>query len=125
MFDQSWMKRWQDAVNANGPMSHLGKHLTTDLLLGFGDKHYVVSFRNGKVTDFTDTLGPETCYHLALRAPATSWEKFCQKVPPPMYNDIWAMAHPLHGRLQIEGDQKVLWQNMRAMFWAFDRMREI
>jgi hypothetical protein len=58
-------------------------------------------------------------------APAASWEKFCQKLPPPMYNDIWAMAHPLHGRLQIEGDQKVLWQNMRAMFWAFDRMREI
>lgn len=125
MFDQSWMKRWQDAVNASGPMSHIGKHLTTDILLGFGDKQYVVSFRNGKVAAFTDQLGPETCYYLALKAPAASWEKFCQKVPPPMYNDIWAMAHPLHGRLQIEGDQKVLWQNMRAMFWAFDRMREV
>lgn len=125
MFDQSWMKRWQDAVNANGPMSHIGKHLTADILLGFGDKQYVVSFRDGKVAQYSDTLGPETCYSLALRAPAASWEKFCQKVPPPMYNDIWAMAHPLHGRLQMEGDQKVLWQNMRAMFWAFDRMREI
>jgi len=125
MFDQSWMKRWQDAVNNNGPMSHLGKHLTLEILLGFGDKNYVISFNKGKVAAFTDTLGPETCYALALRAPATSWEKFCQKMPPPMYNDIWAMAHPLHGRLQIEGDQKALWQNMRALFWAFDRMREI
>ena len=42
-----------------------------------------------------------------------------------MYNDIWAMAHPLHGRLTLEGDQMVLWQNMRALCWALDRMREI
>ena len=125
MFDTSWMKRWQGAVNANGPMSWIGKHLTADILLGFGDKNFVVHFRNGKIDNFTDQLGPETCYQLALRAPAESWKKFCEKVPPPMYNDIWAMAHPLHGKLQMDGDQKVLWQNMRAMFWAFDRMREV
>lgn len=125
MFDMSWMKRWQDAVNANGPMSWIGKHLDADLLLGFGDKEFVVSFRNGKVASFTDQFTPETCYQLALRGPADSWKKFCEKVPPPMYNDIWAMAHPLHGRLRMEGDQKVLWQNMRALFWAFDRMREV
>ena len=37
MFDTAWMTRWQSAVNTNGPMSWLGKHLTADLLLGFGD----------------------------------------------------------------------------------------
>jgi hypothetical protein len=25
----------------------------------------------------------------------------------------------------LEGDQMVLWQNMRALMWALDRMREI
>lgn len=42
-----------------------------------------------------------------------------------MYNDLWAMAHPLHGRVKLEGDQMVLWQNMRALMWALDRMREV
>jgi hypothetical protein len=42
-----------------------------------------------------------------------------------MYNDIWAMGHPLHGRVTLEGDQMVMWQNMRAFTWALDRMREI
>ncbi|MEX2481495.1 MAG: hypothetical protein WD928_11605 [Gammaproteobacteria bacterium] len=125
MFDMSWMKQWQDAVNKNGPMQWIGKHFTADLLFGFGDKQYVVNFDKGKLAAISDQLGPETCYQLAIRGPAESWQKFCEPVPPPMYNDLWAMAHPLHGRVTLEGDQMVLWQNMRALMWALDRMREI
>ena len=125
MFDLPWVQKWQEAVNKNGPMKWIGKHFTAQLLFGFGDKEYVVAFDKGKLTNFTDQLGPESCYQLAIRGPAESWAKFCQPVPPPMYNDLWAMAHPLHGRATMEGDQKVLWQNMRAFFWALDRMREV
>ena len=114
MFDQAWMKRWQGAVNSNGPMSWIGKHFNAEILIGFGDKHFVVSFVQGKIADFSDEIGPETCYQLAVKGPATSWD-----------NDIWAMGHPLHGRVTLEGDQMVMWQNMRAFTWALDRMREI
>jgi len=38
MFDTAWMTRWQSAVNTNGPMSWLGKHLTADILLGFATR---------------------------------------------------------------------------------------
>jgi hypothetical protein len=44
---------------------------------------------------------------------------------PPRYNYIWAVAHPLHGRLRMDGDVKVLWQNIRALMWMLDRMREV
>ncbi|MEM7541235.1 MAG: hypothetical protein AAF384_06555 [Pseudomonadota bacterium] len=125
MFDAAWMKRWQDAVNASSPMSWIGKHFDADLLFGFGDHLYYVSFRKGQITEYSDEMGPETCYQLAIRGPQESWEKFCQPTPPPMYNDLWAMAHPLHGRVTLEGDQMVLWQNMRALMWALDRMREV
>jgi hypothetical protein len=47
MFDNAWMKRWQDAVNNNGPMSWIGNHFTADMLLGFGDKQFVVNFVKG------------------------------------------------------------------------------
>lgn len=125
MFETAWVKKWQDAVNKNGPMSWIGKHFTADLLFGFGDKEYVVSFQQGKLSQVSDQQGPETRYQLAIRGPAESWTKFCQPVPPPMYNDLWAMAHPLHGRVTLQGDQMVLWQNMRALMWALDRMREV
>jgi hypothetical protein len=70
-------------------------------------------------------IGPETTYQFALRAPQESWNKFIQPIPPPMYNDIWAMAHPLHGRLRLEGDVKVMWQNLRAFTWTLDLMRSV
>ena len=125
MFEKTWMEDWQKLVNNNGPMSWIGKHMTTNLLFGFGETEYVVEFHKGKIAAIESDFNPETCYQLAIKGPAESWAKFCQEVPPPMYNDIWAMAHPLHGRLTLEGDQKVLWQNMRALCWALDRMREI
>ena len=125
MFDSSWMRKWQDAVNRNGPMSWIGKHFTANLLFGFGEDQYVVCFNNGQLTEVIDEFGPETCYELAIKGPAESWKKFCQKTPPPTYNDLWAMAHPLHGRVTLDGDQMVLWQNMRALMWALERMREI
>jgi hypothetical protein len=124
MFDRNWMESWRSAVNADGPLKVIGKHLNAEILLEFGDTPYCVSFQNGSVSEVSDEIGPETCYQFALRAPRESWEKFCQKTPPPMYNDIWAMGHPLHGRLRIEGDQKVLWQNLRAITWALDLMRK-
>jgi hypothetical protein len=42
-----------------------------------------------------------------------------------MYNDIWAMAHPIHGKLKIEGDTKPFWQNLRALSWMLAIMRQV
>ena len=33
------------------------------------------------------------------------------------------LAHPLHGKLKIEGDMKIFWQNLRALSWMLARMR--
>ena len=124
-FNSPWMNAWQDMVNADPTLKVIGRFFTTDFLLGFGDQEYIVYVRDGTIQRITDSLTIETPWSFALRAPEESWEKFTQKLPPPMYNDIWAMAHPLHGRLRMDGDVKVLWQNMRALTWMLDRMREV
>lgn len=124
-FNSQWMNTWQDVVNGDPAMPLLGKYFTTDFLIGFDDQEYLVSVREGRIERITDNLTIETPWSFALRAPGESWEKFTQKTPPPMYNDIWAMAHPLHGSLQMDGDVKVLWQNIRALTWMLARMREV
>jgi hypothetical protein len=124
-FDSQWMNAWQDAVNGDAAFSYIGRNFTADFLLGIDGQEYVVSVRDGHLDRITDEVGIETPWSFGLRAPRESWEKFTDKVPPPMYNDIWAMAHPLHGRLQMDGDVKVLWQNLRALNWMLDRMREV
>jgi hypothetical protein len=119
------MNGWQDVVNADPALKVIGRYFTANFLLGFDDQEYVVSVHNGAIERVTDSLSIETTWSFALRAPHESWEKFVQKIPPPMYNDLWAMAHPLHGRLRMDGDVKVLWQNLRALTWMLERMREV
>ncbi|MGH3088775.1 MAG: hypothetical protein ACRDSJ_15830 [Rubrobacteraceae bacterium] len=124
-FDSQWMNAWQDDVNSDAVLPLIGRYFTTDFLIGFDDTEYLVSVREGRIERITNHLSIETPWSFALRAPRESWEKFTQKIPPPMYNDIWAMAHPLHGKLQMDGDVKVMWQNIRALTWMLARMREI
>ncbi len=124
-FDARWMERWQNLVNQDSVMKVIGRHCTADVLLEFGSVAYVVSFVNGTLARIVHHIGPETTYQFALRGPLESGSKFIQPIPPPMYNDIWAMAHPLHGRLKIEGDVKVMWQNLRALTWTLDLMRGV
>jgi hypothetical protein len=125
VFDARWMERWQKLVNQDSVTKVIGRHFTADFMLDFSNAAYVVSFVNGAMTRVAQDIGPETTYQFALRAPQESWSKFIQPIPPPMYNDIWAMAHPLHGRLRLEGDVKVMWQNLRAFTWTLDLMRNV
>ena len=124
-FDSQWMNAWQDEVNNDPALSVFGKYFTANFLLGFGNKEYLVSVREGRIERVTDNLSADTPWTFGLRGPRESWEKFIQQVPPPMYNDIWAMAHPLHGSLSVDGDIKAVWQNMRALFWMLSDMRQV
>lgn len=125
VFDSQWMNAWQDVVNADTNMTRIGRYFTTDFLLGIGDDEWIVSVRQGRIERITNNLSIETPWSFGLRAPRESWENFAQRFPPPMYNDIWAMAHPLHGRLRMDGDVKVLWQNVRALTWMLADMRQV
>lgn len=124
-FDSSWMNSWQDDVNDDATMPVSGRYFTTDFLIGVDEAEYLVCVREGSIERITDNISIETPWSFALRAPKDSWEKFTQKVPPPMYNDLWAMAHPLHGKLQMDGDVKVMWQNIRTLTWMLVRMRDV
>lgn len=124
-FDGQWMNAWQDEVNDDPAMPIIGKYFTTDFLIGFGEKEYCVSVREGRVHRVTDNLSIETPWSFALRGPRESWEKFVERTPEPMYHDLWAMAHPLHGRLQMDGDVKVIWQNIRALTWMLALTRKV
>ena len=124
-FDSQWMNAWQDEVNNDPALAVFGRYFTENFLLGFGDKEYLVSVREGRIERITDNLSADTPWTFGLRGPRESWEKFIQQVPPPMYNDIWAMAHPLHGSLSVDGDIKAVWQNMRALFWMLSDMRQV
>ncbi|MBL8580309.1 hypothetical protein ABMA32_03925 [Mesorhizobium sp. VNQ89] len=124
--DLEWIERWARRVNEDRVMPKLGRFFNARFVLGVDDVDYLLHMREGKVAKISEGLEPSDFgYEFALRAPSSAWSKFSQKTPPPMFNDIWAMAHPLHKQLRIEGNQLTFWQNMRAMHWMLSLMREV
>jgi hypothetical protein len=122
--DTDWIVSWAKKVNEDKVLRVIGKFFTANFVIGIDDKDFYIKVRNGKIEMVADELNANMMgWQFALRAPASSWNKFVEPVPPPMYNDIWAMAHPLHGKLKIEGDTKVFWQNLRALTWMLAKMR--
>jgi hypothetical protein len=122
--DTDWIVNWARKVNEDRVMRVIGRFFTTNFVIGIDDRDFFIQVRNGKIELVADELSANQLgWQFALRAPASSWSKFVEPVPPPMYNDIWAMAHPLHGKLKIEGDTKIFWQNLRALSWMLAKMR--
>lgn len=123
--DLDWFESWARRVNDDKVLRVIGRFFDARFVIGIDDRDYLVVVREGRIQKVSEGLNTNMMgWQFALRAPAASWSRFVQPVPPPMYNDIWAMAHPLHGKLKIEGDTKPFWQNLRALFWMLDIMRQ-
>ncbi|SEM36272.1 hypothetical protein SAMN05443999_1238 [Roseovarius azorensis] len=125
-FDLEWIERWARRVNEDRVLPKLSRFFNARFVLGIDDTDFLLEVRRGKIEKISEGLEPSDMgYEFALRAPSSAWGKFSQKMPPPMFNDIWAMAHPLHKQLKIEGNTLTFWQNMRAMHWMLSLMREV
>ncbi len=124
--DLEWMERWARSVNEDRILPVVGRFFNGRFVIGVDDTDYLVEVRNGRIQRLAEGLASNDFgYEFAFRASASSWAKFAQPVPPPMFNDLWAMAHPLHKNLVIEGNTMPFWQNMRAIHRMFLLMRNV
>jgi hypothetical protein len=125
-FDLEWMEKWARRVNDDRVLPVTGRFFTSRFVIGVDDTDYLIEIHAGKIQRISEELTPNNMgFEFALRAPSSAWSKFSQQMPPPMFNDIWAMAHPLHRQLVIEGNTLPFWQNLRALTWMLSLMREI
>ena len=125
-FDLEWIERWARTVNDDRILPVIGKFFTNRFVLGVDETDYLVEVQNGKITRISEGLTPNDMgFEFALRASSNAWGKFSQQIPPPMFNDIWAMAHPLHRNMTIDGNWLPFWQNIRALTRMLSLMREV
>ncbi len=125
-FDLEWIERWARRVNEDRRLPVIGRFFTSRFVIGVDETDYLVEVRGGKIQRIAEGLTPNDMgFEFALRAASSAWAKFSMAVPPPLFHDIWAMAHPLHRNLVIAGDQKPFWQNLRALTHMLSLMRAI
>jgi hypothetical protein len=89
-------------VNADANLVRRGRFLNTTFLVEIGDAGYLIRIVEGRLVSVTPGPFITPNYSFALRAPRQAWETFWQKVPPPGFNDIFALFK--RGELRIEGD---------------------
>jgi hypothetical protein len=125
-FDLEWVERWARQVNEDRILAVIGRFFTGKFVLGVDEVDFLVEVRGGKIQRIAEGLeANDMGYDFGLRAASSSWAKFCQPIPPPMFNDIWAMAHPLHRNLRIDGNMLPFWQNLRALTRMLSLMRQV
>ena len=125
-FDLDWVERWARQVNEDRILPVIGRFFTARFVLGVDEVDYLVEVYKGKIQRISEGLAPNDLgYDFGLKAPSSAWAKFSQEIPPPMFNDIWAMAHPLHKQLIIEGNTLPFWQNLRALSRMLSLMRKV
>jgi hypothetical protein len=100
--DIEMIDRIPDLVNSDANLVRRGRFLSTTFMLGIGDQGYLVKILEGRVVSVTPGPFVTPNYSFALRAPRDEWEMFWKKLPPPGYNDIFALFK--RGKLRIEGD---------------------
>ena len=96
------IERIPELVNADANLVRRGRFLSTTFMLGIGDQGYLVKIIEGRIVSITPGPFVTPNYSFALRAPREEWEMFWKKLPPPGYNDIFALFK--RGKLTIEGD---------------------
>ena len=96
------IERIQELVNTDANLVRRGRFLSTTFLLEIGDKGYLVKILEGRIVSITPGPFVTPNFSFALRAPRDEWEMFWSELPPPGYNDIFALFK--RGKLTIEGD---------------------
>ena len=125
-FDLEWVERWARLVNEDRRLPVIGRFFSGRFVLGIDDTDFLIAVNQGKVQRIAESLAPNDFgFEFALRATSATWGKFAQQIPPPMFNDIWAMAHPLHRHLRIDGNAMPFWQNVQALTHMLSLMRKV
>jgi len=78
--------------------------------------------RDGRVQKIEIDPPPLTPHHFSLHASSETWRKMSQKTPAAVFQGIWARRCARD--LRIEGDFKVLMQNLRNFTAQFELLRQ-
>jgi hypothetical protein len=123
-FSDSWLKDFQERVNADAEMAVVGDWFTTALSITCGDRRCIVRFERGKIVDVVPSPRIDVRCAFGFRAAPEIWARFLSRAPAPLYHDFFAMLMRVPGFV-LEGDTLVAMQHARALHRAMNLMRTV
>ncbi|ELA01305.1 hypothetical protein SGO26_27695 [Cupriavidus metallidurans] len=100
----------QTTMSASDWLAYRGRYVNVSFLLRRGETDYVVTIRDGRVTQIRP--GPHVMprWTFALVAGDDDWNRFWAPTPQPRFHDLMAMVR--FKTLRIEGDQAIFMSNL-------------
>ena len=124
MFNEAWLTRFQERLNADREMSVIGDWFTLSMSLSCDDERRVLRFERGRLVQTILTPRLDAPCAFGFRATADIWRRFFNDPPEPLYHDVFAMLMRVPGFV-LEGDTLVAMQHARALHRAMRIMRTI
>jgi hypothetical protein len=97
-------------VNADAGLVHRGRFVTTAFVIVIDNTYYQIRVEHGRVVKIVagPFLGAD--HSFVLRAPRDVWEKFWLPLPPPGFNDIFALTK--QKMMRLEGNVQPFMTNL-------------
>lgn len=124
-----WWERFKEVVNADPEMSVRGHdRFNENFAVDIDDERFLVKVEDGSVTDVVPNPGSNEVWSIGVEGSMTAWEEFVQEEPPAFNNEIIASNYraTVRGeddRLELTGNNKKIFQNLRAFQRSLDLMR--
>lgn len=127
---RTWWERYKETVNADPEMEVRGHDkFDQNFYVEIGDERFLVEMDGGKVQDVVPNPGMNDRWSFGVEGDREAWEEFVQETPPAFNHEIIASNYRTavkdeEGHLELTGDNKKIFQNLRAFQRALDLMRE-
>ncbi len=116
------IEKLKEGVNADAALIRRGRWLNADMLLGIGEKDYIVEIREGRIAAIQDANIYVTAHDFAIRGTADAWEEFWQPVPKPRHHDIIALIR--EGKMRIEGNVEMAMAHFLTLKLMLEKPRK-
>lgn len=125
-----WWQEYKQTVNHDDEMSVRGHdRFDENFLVQIEDDEFLIEMNRGSVVDVVPKPGTNDEWSFGVQGSRQAWEEFVQEIPPAHNNEIIASDYRTKVRgddnhLELHGNNRKIFQNLRPFQRALDLMRE-
>ena len=105
------IEKLPELVNADAALIHRGRWVSATVLVGVGDRHYLLTIEKGRLSQVREGPFVTPSYDFGVTAPTEEWERFWAPRPLPGSHDLFALLR--RGVLTLSGDLHPFMANLQ------------
>ena len=126
----SWWEHFKETVNDDPELKVRGHDkFNENFYVDIGDERFLIMMDGGMIDEIVPNPGLNHQWSFGVEGDRSAWEEFVSETPPAFNHEIIAshyrsMVRNEDGHLRMTGDNKKIFQNLRAFQRTLDLMRE-